>query len=171
MVRPNTGVSLSCLLTPLRLTLCNPMDCSTPVLPCPSPSPGVCSYSCPLSRWCYPTISSSVSPFSSWLQSFQGRFQWVGSLNQMAKVLELSFIISPSNEYSGLITFRMDWFDLLPVQGTFKSLLQHHSLKATVLQRWEKPVRELLINAYWPELKCQCGKSSAGARKSKTGER
>ena len=52
----------------------------------------------------------------------------------MAKVLELQFSISPSNEYSGQISFRIDWFDLLAVQGTLKSLLQHHNLKASILQ-------------------------------------
>ena len=58
--------------------------------PCPSPSSGACSSSCPLSRWCHPTISSSVIPFSSCLQSFlhQGLFKWVSSLHQVAKVLE-----------------------------------------------------------------------------------
>ena len=54
-------------------------------------------------------------------------------MNQVTKVLEFSFSISPSNEYSGLISFRMDWFDLLAVQGTLKSLLQHHSSKASIL--------------------------------------
>ena len=59
--------------------------------PCPSPSPGVCSHSCPLSRWCHPTISSSALPFSSCLQSFPAQvlFQWVASLPQVAKLLEL----------------------------------------------------------------------------------
>ena len=75
-------------------------------LPWPSLSPGVCSNSCPLSPWCYPTISSSVAPFS--------------------------FSISPSNEYSGLISFKIDWFDYLDVQGTLKSLFQHHSWKASI---------------------------------------
>ena len=51
----------------------------------------------------------------------------------MAKVLELSFSVSPSNDYSGLISFRMDWVDLLAVQGTLKGLLQHHSSKASIL--------------------------------------
>ena len=50
------------------------------------------------------------------------------------KYWSFSFSISPSNEYSGLISFRIDWFDLLAVQGTLKSLLQHHSLKASILQ-------------------------------------
>ena len=59
-------------------------------LPCLSSTPGACSNSCPSSRWCHPTISSSVAPFSSWLQSFQhqGPLQWVSSLHQVAKVLE-----------------------------------------------------------------------------------
>ena len=64
--------------------------------------------------------------------------KWVSSLNQMAKASELNFIISPSNEYSGLISFRMDWFDLLPVQGTLNSLLHHHNLKASILQHSKK---------------------------------
>ena len=184
-------------------------------LPCPSPSSRVCSNSCPLSQWCHPTISSSVTPCSSCPQSFpaSGSFQWVGSLHHTVKILELqlhyqsllslshvqlfatpwtvarqaslfitnsrnllklmsiesvmpsshlilcrpllllpsvfpsesvlcirwpkywsfSFSISPSNEYWGLISFRMDWFDLLEVQWTLKSLLQHHSSKALIL--------------------------------------
>ena len=83
--------------------------------------------------------SHPLSPqFSSYPQSFpaSGSFQWVSSSHQVAKVLQLSFSISPSNEYSGLISFRMDWFDLLAVQGTLKSLLQHHSLKASILRCW-----------------------------------
>ena len=61
-------------------------------------------------------------------------FRWVSSLHQVAKVLSFSFSISPSNEYSGLISFRMDWLDLLAVQGTLKSLPQHHSSKASILR-------------------------------------
>ena len=69
-------------------------------------------------------------------QSFpaSGFFQWVNSSHQVAKVLEFSFSNSPSNEYSGLNSFRIDWFDLLSVQGTLRSLLQHHNLKASILQ-------------------------------------
>ena len=63
------------------------------------------------------------------------RVKRVSSSHQVAKVLEFSFNISPSNEYSGLLSFRMDWLDLLAVQGTLKSLLQHHSSKASILQR------------------------------------
>ena len=105
--------------------------------PCPSPTPGVYSNSCPLSRWRHPTISSSVIPFFSCLHSLpaSGSFKWVGSSHQVAKVLEFNFSISPSNEYSGLISFSMDWLDLLAVQGPLKSLLQHHTSKASILRR------------------------------------
>ena len=105
--------------------------------PCPSPAPGVCSNSRPLSRWCHPIISSSVVPFSSHLQSFQHQslFQWDSYSHQGPKYWSFSFSISPSNEHPGLISFRMDWLDLPVVLGTLKSLLQHHSSKASVLQR------------------------------------
>ena len=100
--------------------------------PCQSPTSGIYSNSCSLSCWCHPTISSSVSPslpaFS--LSHHQGLFQWVSSLHQVAKYWSFSFSISPSNEYSGLISFRMDWLDYLAVQVILKSLLQHHSSKA-----------------------------------------
>ena len=66
---------------------------------------------------------------------YQGLFQWVSSLHQVAKVLSFSFSISLPNEYSGLISFRMNWLDDLAVQGTLKSLLQHHSSKASILRR------------------------------------
>ena len=103
--------------------------------PCPSITPGIYPNSCPLSRWCYPTISFSVVPFSSCLQSFpaSGSFQmsqFFASGGQSTGVF--SFNISPSNEHSGRISFRMDWLDLA-VQETLKSLLQHHSSKASIL--------------------------------------
>ena len=108
------------------------------MLYCPSPSPGVCSNSCPLSQWCHPTISSSVIPFSSCLQSFlaSGSFSLkTQSLHiRWPKYWSFSFSITPSSEYSGLISLRIDWFDLLAIQGTLKSLLQNHSSKASVLQ-------------------------------------
>ena len=100
--------------------------------PCPSPTPGVYSNSSPLSRWCHPTISSSVIPFSSHLQSFpaSGSFQMSQFFTSGGQSIgSFSFTISPSNEYSGLISFRMDWLDLLAVQRTLKSLLQHYSWK------------------------------------------
>ena len=91
-------------------------------LPWLSPSPRPCSDSCPLSQWCHPTISSSFSPFSC-LQSFPASV----FSNESAvcirwpKCWSFNFSISPSNDYSGLISFKTDWFDLLAVQGTLKS--------------------------------------------------
>ena len=101
--------------------------------PCPSPTPRVYSDSCPLSQWCHPTISSSVVPFSSHLQSFPASNESVLRV-WWPKYWSFSFKISPSNEYSGLISFRMDWLDLLVVQGPLKSLLQHPSSKGSILQ-------------------------------------
>ena len=75
---------------------------------------------------------SSPSPPALNLSQHQGFFQWVSSLHQVAKALDFS--ITPSNEHSGLISFRMDWLDLLAVQGTLKSLFQHRSLKESILQ-------------------------------------
>ena len=78
-------------------------------------------------------LSSPSSPAFN-LSPHQGLFQWVSSSHQVAKYWSFSFSISPYNEYSGLISFRMDWLDLLAVQGTLKSLLQHHSSKTSILQ-------------------------------------
>ena len=102
--------------------------------PCPSPAPGACSNSCPSSRWCHPTISSSVVPFSR-LQSFpaSGSFPMSQFFTSGAQSIEtFSFNISPSNIYSRLTAFRIDWLDLFAVQGTLKSLLQHHLCLAGV---------------------------------------
>ena len=104
--------------------------------PCPSPSPGVYSNSCPLSRWCHPTISSSVIPFSSCPQSFpaSGSFQMSQSFTSGGqRNWNFNFSVSPFSEYSGLISFRIDWLNLLAVQGILKSLPQHHSSKASIL--------------------------------------
>ena len=109
-------------------------------LPYPSLSPRVCSNSCPLSQWCHLTISSFVvpSPPAFNLSQHQGLFQRVSSWHQVAKILEISFSISPSNEYSGLISFKIDWLDLLSVQWTLKSLLQFsHSVLSDSLQPHE----------------------------------
>ena len=88
-----------------------------------------------LSQWCHPTISSTVIPFSSCLQSFpaSGSFPMSRFFTSGAQSIGFSFSISPSNEYSGLISFRIYWFDLLAIQGTLKSLLQYHSSKASIL--------------------------------------
>ena len=104
--------------------------------PCPSPTPRAYSNSCPLSRWCHQTISSSVVPFPSHLRSFPASGSNESVLYiRWPKYWSLSFNISPSNEYSGLISFRIDWLNLLAVQGLLKSLLQHHSSKASIFRR------------------------------------
>ena len=105
--------------------------------PHPSPTPRVYSNSCPSSQWCHPNISPSFVPFSC-LQSFPASiFSNESALHiRWPKYCSFSFSISPSNEYWGLISFRIDWLDLLAVQGTLKSLLQHHSSKASILQCW-----------------------------------
>ena len=96
-----------------------------------SPTPRVHPNPCPSSRWCQPTISSSAVPFSSCPQSFPASGSFPRS--QLFASGGQSFNISPSNEHPGLI-FRMDWLDLLAVQRTLKSLLQHHSSKSSMLQ-------------------------------------
>ena len=73
------------------------------------------------------------SPHAFNLSRHQGLFQWISSSHQVSKFWSFSFSISPSNEYSGLISFRVGWFALLAVQGTLKSLLQHHSSKTSIL--------------------------------------
>ena len=77
---------------------------------------------------------SSPSPPAFNLSQHQGLFQWVSSSHQVAKVLSFSFSISPPNVYSGLISFRIDWLDLLAVQENLQSLLQHHSSKTSILR-------------------------------------
>ena len=125
-----------CSVTQLCPTLCDPMDCSTLDFPVCWDFAGLCSNSCPLSQWCHPTISSSVIPFSSCLQSFpaSGSFpvNWLRASGGQS--IGVSASASPSNEYAGLISFRINWFDLLAVQGTLKSLLQHHSSKESILR-------------------------------------
>ena len=124
-----SSVAQSCL------ALCDPMDCSMARLPCPSPTPGACPNSCPSSRWCHPTIASSLVPFSSCLQSFPAsgsfpRNQFFASGGQSigvaASVLPMTI---------------QDWFPLgltglisLQSKGLSKSFLQHHSSKASNLQ-------------------------------------
>ena len=103
-------------------------------LPYPSPTPGVYSNSCPLSWWCHPTISSSVLLMPSIFPSIRVFSNASVLCIRWPKYLRFSFSISPSSEHSGLISFRMDWFDLLAAQGTLKSFLQHHSSKASILQ-------------------------------------
>ena len=116
-------------------TLCNPTDCSTPGFPVHHQLPelaqtpihqvgGAIQPYHPLSSLLLPSIFPSIPVFSNELVL---HIRW-------PKYWSFCFSISPSNEYSGLISFRMDWFDLHAVQGSLKSLLQHHSSKASILQ-------------------------------------
>ena len=107
--------------------------------PYPSSTLGVHWNSRPSSWWCHTAISSSVVPFSSCPQSFPASESSNESTLRMRwpKYWSFSFSTIPSKEHSGLICFRMDWLDLLAVQGTLKSLLQHHSSKASIL--WCSP--------------------------------
>ena len=104
--------------------------------PYPSPTPGVYPDSRPSSlwchRWCHPTISSSVIP--SIFPSIRVFSNESALCIRWPKYWNFSFNISPTNEHPGLISFRMDWLDLLAVQGTLNSLLQHHSSKASIPQ-------------------------------------
>ena len=108
-------------------------------LPCSSPIPGAYSNSCPLSWWCHPTIYLILSHPLLLLPSIFPSIRLFSNESVLCirwpKYWSFSFSISPSNEYSGLISFRIVWFDLLAVQGTLKSLLQHHSSKASILWR------------------------------------
>ena len=104
--------------------------------PCPLPFPRVQSDSHPSSPWCHPAIPSSVVPFSSCPQSLPASesFPMSQLCMRWPKYRSFSFSTIPSKEHSGLISFRMDWVDLPAVQGTLKSLLQHHSSKASILR-------------------------------------
>ena len=130
----SSSVALSCL------TLCNPMNCSTPGLPVHQQHPKFIQTNVHrVSDAIQPSHPlSAPSPPASNPAQHQSLFQWVNSSHEVTKVLELklhSFSIIPSKEIPGLISFRLDWLDLLAVQGTLKSLLQYHSSKASVLRR------------------------------------
>ena len=111
------------------------MDCSTPGLPVHHQ---LLEFTQTHVHWVSDAIQTSHPLSSTFPPAFnpsqhQGLYKWVSSSHQVAKYWSFSFSISPSNEHSGLISFRMDWLDLLAVQGTLKSLLQHHSSKASIL--------------------------------------
>ena len=128
-----------------------PMDCSMPGFPVhhqlPEPTQTHVHWVGDAIQPSHPLSPPSPPDFS--LSQHQGLFQWVSFLHQVAKVLEFHFNISHSNEYSGLISFRMDWLDLLAVQGTLKSLLQHHSSKASILQHSAFFIVQLSQHDYW----------------------
>ena len=126
-------------------TLCDPMDCSTPGLPV---HPQLPDFTQTHVHWVRDAIQPShlllsPSPPALNLSQYQCLFKWVSSSHQVAKALSFSFNISPYKEHPGLTSFRMDWLDLLAVQGTFKNLLQYHSSKArewqttSLLLPWE----------------------------------
>ena len=133
MIQSLTTFSSVQLLSCVRL--CDPMDCSAPGLPVHHRLPELAQTHV---HWVDDVIQpshplSSPSPPAFNLSQHQGLFKWVSSCISWPKYWSFSFSISLSNEYSGLIFFRMDWLDLLAVQGTLKSLLQHHSSKASIL--------------------------------------
>ena len=117
-------------------TLCDPMDCSTPGLPVPHQ---LLEFTQTLAHWVGDDIQpshplSSLSPPVFNLSQHQCLFQGVSSSHQVAKYWSFSFSLSPSNDFSGLISFRINWLDLLAVQGTLMSLLQHHNSKTSIFQ-------------------------------------
>ena len=104
--------------------------------PCPSPTPGVYPNSCPSSQWYHPAISSSVAPFSSCPQSLPASGSWF-PVSQLFTWGGQSIAVSASASVLPVntqISSRMDWLDLLAVQGTLKSLLQHHSSKGSIFR-------------------------------------
>ena len=123
-------------------------------LPCPSLSPGICSNSYPLSQWCHPTISSSVTPFSSCLQSFpeSGSFpmRWLFPLGDQSIGASTSASVLPL-AIQGWFPLRLTGLDLLAAQGTLKSLLQHHS--RSLFSKWSESEVILsgtsLSSSYW----------------------
>ena len=145
-----------CSVTQWCPTPCDPMDWSKPGFPVLYHLPDLAQTHV---HWvgdtihpCHPLLPPSLPALN--LSQHQGLFQWVGCLQQVAKYwsLSFSFSISPSNEYSGLIFFRIDWFDLLAVQGALKSLLQHHnlfeSISSSVLNLLYGPTLTL-VHDYW----------------------
>ena len=113
-------------------TLHDPMDCFLVALHLPEFAQVPVHWIGEAIQPSHPLLPSS--PSACYLSQYQGLFQWVSSSYQMDKYWSFSFILSPSNEYSGLISFKIDCFDLLPVQGALRSLLQNHNLKASILQ-------------------------------------
>ena len=146
-----TCSSLCCCCSASKLcpALCNPFGTQHTRFLCPPLSLGVCSNSCTLSWWCYLIISSSATSFSFCLQSYPDELalhiRW-------PKYWSSSFTISPSNEYFGLISFRIDWFDLLAVQGTRSQesspTPQFKSINSLVLNFLYGPSLTLILD-YW----------------------
>ena len=136
-----------CSVTQSCLTFCGPMDRSTPGFPVLFHLPEF-AHSCPLSRWCHPTILSSVIPFSC-LQSFPeaGSFPMSLFFTSCGQNIGASFSISPSNEYSRLISYRIDWFNLLTVQESSPTP-QFKTINSLVLNLLYGPTLTS-IHDYW----------------------
>ena len=131
-----TSIQFSSVAQSSYLTLCDPMDCSTPGLPAHHQLLELAQAHV---HWVgdgiqqsHPLLSPSPPAFN--LCQHHGLFQWISSSHQWPKYRSFSFSINPSSEYSGLIYFRIDWLDILVIQETLKSLLQHHSSKASIFQ-------------------------------------
>ena len=132
-----TSVAAAVIRLPSHVRLFEtPMGCSMPGFPGPHHLPEVARvhvhWISEAIQLAHPLLSSSPPAFS--LTQHQGLFQWVSSLHQVAKVLKFQLSSSSSDDYSGLISFRKDWFDLLELQSTLKSLHQPHSSKASILR-------------------------------------
>ena len=117
-------------------TFCDPINCNTPGLPVHHQPPEFTQTHVHRASDAIQLSDPLLSPFPPAPNPFQHQslFQWVNYSHEVAKVLSFSLSINPSKKHPGLISFRMDWLDLLAVQGTLKSLLQHHSSKASILQ-------------------------------------
>ena len=136
---PNSGVAdfgFCCSVIGSCPTICDPMNCNTSGFPDLHHLPGFAQshihWISDAIQWSRPVLSPSPPDFSS--SQHQSLFQWVGSSHQVAKVSDLQLQHQLLQWISGLISFGIDWFDLLAVQGTLKSFLQHHSSKASILQ-------------------------------------
>ena len=130
-------------------SFCNPIDCCMPGFPCPARAPGACSNSCALSQWCHPTISSSVTLFS--LPSIFPSIRVFS--NESALHITgpnyWSFSTSPSKEHTGLISSRIEWFNLLVIQGTQESSApQFENISSLVLSLLYSPTFTSIHN-YW----------------------
>ena len=148
------GFTLSrcCSVSHSRPPLYDPMNCSTPGFPVLQYLP---EFAQTHIHWVSVAIQlshplSPPSPLALNLSQHQDLFQWVSSSHQVPKYWIFSFRTSSSREYSGLISFRVGWFDLLAVQGTLKSLCQHHNLKASILQHSAFLMVQLTsVHGYW----------------------
>ena len=117
---------------PVMFNSLRPHGLQLPRPPCPSPFPGVCPSSYSLHWWCYPAHLILWHPLLL-LPSIFPSFRDFSMSHLFTSDGNFSFSFTPSSECPGLISLKIDWFDLLAVQGTFRSFLQHHSLKASIL--------------------------------------